>query len=38
MTTPPNTVEVMVKPMNVPAWKEIIYQISEFIADKLSDI
>ena len=38
MTTPPNTVEVMVKPMNVPAWKEISYQISEFIADKLSDI
>ena len=30
--------EVMVKPMNVPAWKEISYQISEFIADKLSDI
>ena len=38
MTTPPNTVEVMVKPMNVPAWKKIIYQISEVIADKLSDI
>ena len=38
MTTPPNTAEVMEKPMNVPAWKEINYQISEVIADKLSDI
>ena len=38
MTTPPNTVEMMEKPMNVPAWKEINYQISEVIADKLTDI
>ena len=38
MITPPNTVEVMEKPMNVPAWKEINYQISEVIVDKLSDI
>ena len=38
MTTPPNTVEVMEKPMNVPAWKKINYQIFEIIADKLSDI